>query len=99
MDIARQMLVLRRAIQYHCSECLGYGEDDILAEVADCKGFCCPLYPFRLGANPVDSQESGAYKDRIESWSRRMRGRTADKDIKPGSKVSERWNPETGFET
>lgn len=35
----------RQAIKQQCYECIGYS--DVRNNIADCKGYCCPLYAYR----------------------------------------------------
>jgi hypothetical protein len=93
MDTARQVLVLLKAVQYHCAECVGYGE----TEIPDCRGECCPLYPFRLGANPTGGHE-GAYRLSVSAWSKRMRKERTGPNSMPGRvEKTAWWRGDRGF--
>ena len=78
MNLGHALLVLRSAIQRHCAECLGYYPDD----VEGCCGINCPLYPFRLGADPTE-EHLNQYAGSLTSWCYVMRKRSVGKDSMP----------------
>lgn len=78
MDVAKQVLVLRSAIQYQCRECNGYDTVD----VEGCAARACPLWPFRCGA-PATEAHLETYRLMPSSWAA-MRKRQGRDDWKGG---------------
>ena len=72
MDISKQLLVLQKAVQYHCAECHGFDE---LEGIAECTARACPLWPFRNGANPTE-RHLETYAVAPSTWARMRRSQS-----------------------
>ena len=60
-----------RAIRFFCMECYGFCEN-VAQEIAACPSTTCPLFPFRLGADP-GRKVSEAQREAGRAAARRLR--------------------------